>query len=1005
MEPHSDMAEDQLLSAEEPPQSSRPTRPLNALSKLVESDSESDNNEPQAQPSRGKLLARLQPQMNDETSESEEDDAVENGDAYERVKKMLMADTKKSDARKTPEPILQSTETISSEDEEDMPVRANNARRRPTRWEQDNSPRGSLVPSLISRESSPGLFVTPNASPAKRNVRGPAVGTTNSPSERHQDNQDLEERVRRIRAERLAKQKLQQKHKQPTKAARRDREASESDSDGENGRRLTQQSRPTRKAGKKALEDIAREQQRISRNMQLTHQAKTKKKYGVSDLFSRFGLAKVDSELVPAAAVALPDMSSAMASSDVEGAEQYDTPPSSPPKGDEEAHKGKTPDATTSTQQEERTTVDLAAAASNEPPRTLDKGKGRAPEFQHLPVNPLIEQTRPAQKVPAVNVSKPESADMVELSDSDDDLEIVQPGKPSIFDKIPERKQQQGGCSLLRLQYLANLNSPEKKGRKGQKGMSMAELRLSLAQKARQQAQRERDEKIEELRRRGIHIETVEERERHQLEIEDMVAQLEKSREEDFKLAKLEKAAAKKAGEILDDLPSSDESEDEDYTGSGDEAPVEEEEVGEEGELELSGSEEEMDEGDDADDEEMEEEQADNPLIDNVAEESEREQEAENVAQDHSKDVDDDEEEFQAPRPRPSTKRARKVIVEEDEESDQEPQRAPTQVTKNPSTPTRTTGFTSQSQDDDALAAFGGFDSAAKNLGLTQMFAGTMADYGSASQDAHPVDKEPEQDSLDYLRSLPDTQPSDLPTGLDPPDTLIPNSQTQMSPQKDMQFSLGISQLLESTPAFSPTQPAEEFEPTQDAGFQLPRSSAGLAPPTSTVETVMLSVAESPVMKKKSRLRRGKDAPQTVLPDMDGDFQADELASEAAEQTVDSGNAFSVMKKAAKKQKKVDNFNKKTSWARDAIHEQAEESEDEYAGIGGASDEDSDENDEELAEMIDTNEVKVDERRLAAYYAYVPLQRSSVIVHANLSTARRPKRTMRRTSTSSIKTS
>jgi mediator of replication checkpoint protein 1 len=521
---------------------------------------------------------------------------------------------------------------------------------------------------------------------------------------------------------------------------------------------------------------------------------------------------------------------------------------------------------------------------------------------------------------------------------------------------------------MLRLRYLAQLHSPEQKGRKGQKTMSMAELRLTLAQKARQQAQKEREEKIEQLRRRGIHIETEEERERRQLEIEDMVAQLEKSREKDRKLAKLEKDEARKAGEKIDDLPSTDESEDEDYAASGDDAAIDEGKSGVEAELELSGSEEEMDEGEDADDEEMDEAQDDpSRLLDNVAEESEREDTSESVAHVMNKDDKDDEDELQAPRPRHAAKRVRKVIIDEDEESDRETQRNPEQGPQNPTTPTRTAAFPSPSEDNDVLAAFGGFDSAAKSLGLTQMFAGTMADYASASQNAHALDMEPEQDSLDYLRSLPDTQPPDLPKG--PSDTLVPNSQTPMSPQKDVQFSLGISQLLQSTPAFSPTQISEGFEPTQDAGFELPRAPAGLVPPTSTVETVMMSIAESPVMKKKSRLRRRKDAPPTELSDVDEDVQAGDSASEGVDEIISGGDAFTVMAKAAKKQKQVDNFNKKTSWARDAIEEQAQESEDEYAGIGGASDEDSGEDDEELAEMIDTNEVEVDERKIAAYYA------------------------------------
>ena len=80
---------------------------------------------------------------------------------------------------------------------------------------------------------------------------------------------------------------------------------------------------------------------------------------------------------------------------------------------------------------------------------------------------------------------------------------------------------------------------------------------------------------------------------------------------------------------------------------------------------------------------------------------------------------------------------------------------------------------------------------------------------------------------------------------------------------------------------------------------------------------------------------------------------------------------FLKMKKAAKKQRAVEDFNKKTSMAKGAIMEQAEESEDEYAGLGGASDDDEGEEDQELKDMIDHDDVKVDERQIAAFYAYV----------------------------------
>lgn len=77
------------------------------------------------------------------------------------------------------------------------------------------------------------------------------------------------------------------------------------------------------------------------------------------------------------------------------------------------------------------------------------------------------------------------------------------------------------------------------------------------------------------------------------------------------------------------------------------------------------------------------------------------------------------------------------------------------------------------------------------------------------------------------------------------------------------------------------------------------------------------------------------------------------------------------MRKAAKKPAQaVEEFDRKKSEAKGMVEEQAEESEDEYAGLGGASDDESaGSEDEEMQKMIDESDIKVDERKLAAFYA------------------------------------
>ncbi|KAF2749596.1 hypothetical protein M011DRAFT_484996 [Sporormia fimetaria CBS 119925] len=881
---------------------------MDPLSKLIESDDNSDIDEAPVKSPQSKLLTRLRPQLDSSDSGDDDEDA---DDAYERVKRSLMRDAS------TPAPNAEApsarAQVDSTDDEEDMPVRASTTRRRIPQDVMQSSP---PVSPVRPQSQSPGLFVTPDASPAaNRTIRPSPAGP------RH--NKDLNERIARIRADRLAKEESR-KTQQAKRSRQRVHDGSSSDSmsDGENGRRLTQQARPTRKAGKKALEEMAREQQRIKRGMQLAHQSKTKKKYTLKDLLPRMGLAQVGSELVPVGIqVPTPDASSELALSDAEArqAEELHAP-------------GEDVEVPPVMGHEARDDSNILAS----PPR-LNKGKGRAPEFQHLPQN-VVEPRQSEFRAPAP--SKPQQAtEMVELWDSDEEIEKPRSRFP-VFDRLPQMDRPEA-VPLLHLRHLAQVNSPKRKS-KGHK-MNMADLHLSIAQKARQQARKEREEKIEELRRRGIHIETEEEREKQQLEIEDMVAQLEKAREKELRLAKREREEAKKNGEQV----SSDESEDEDYVGSDAEGSDVGEPVVDDEEMQLSGSEEELE---DTDNEEEEEEQDTNGLIDAAAEENDEEEDVQVDTALEQTEADGEDEEDIAPARR-AANRSRNVVLEEDDSESETQPKAATQIS----------GAPSQTQEDDVMAAFGFNNPASGGLGLTQMFASTMANIASESANV-PLDSEPEQDSMDIFRSLLDTQTND-PTGKTAA-LLVPNSQgdSTQTQRDEPQFSLGIAQILPSTPQMS--QHSDVFDPTQDTGPELTRLPAGLVEPHSTIETVLLG-GQSPVAMKKSRLHRRKPAD---LSDVDEDMAS--AATEQVPQTADDANAFSKMKKAAKKQQKAaQNFNKKTSWARDAIEEQAEESEDEYAGLGGASDEDSGEEDEQLAQMIDTSEVKVDEAKLAAYYA------------------------------------
>jgi mediator of replication checkpoint protein 1 len=949
----------------------------NVLSKLADSDSESEtSNAPLPRKTGRGLLSRLQPQSEDSSDSddqdaneaafqrtmkrfttskvadilsSDDDDDGSGEDAYARMKKQLAAGPSE---KSTPEPektvpARLVPAAISSDEEDDVPVRASTTRRARPRKERTASPSATPSPSVQSRRSSPGLFCTPNATPVKRRTSTAHVDEHDSDqSTKPTHTADFNERVKRIRAERLAqkeqeKEQAKQARKEKAKTARREADAEPgSDSDGESGRRLTQQAKPTRKAGKKAMEAMVRDQQRIVRSMQLTHQSKTKKRYGTKDLFAKMGYTAglADSGLPT------PDPSSQPASPDVE-MDQNDNTLQNP------SHEDTTMNDIVDAAMDNLSEPAPANEIASSPPR-LNKGKGRAPEFQHLPPNAAMEQLKPLTVQNAqISTKKPTNALMVELSDSEDDLEIVKPkSRFPVFDRLPE-KQAQENPSLLHLRHLAQLTLSNDHGPRGKKSMNNTELQISLHRKAREQAQKAREEKLAELRAKGWHIPTEEEREKQQAEVEDMVAQLEKAREHDAKLAKRERAQAKEDGETGDGLLSSDE--DEDYVASGEEDAAEDGDLiggEEEAELEFSGSEDEEAE-DQLDDEE---ENADKPegLIDEMADEDDEEEaEAEAVSNEpqlDDGDVEDDEP--AAPVRNRAVKRGRNLVIDDEDEDD---------VVGMNGSPTQ------EATQDDGMAAFG-FGNAAPALGLTQAFAGTMASLGSGSQTELP---EPEQDSLDFLRSLPDTQP-DV-NFSSQADFLIPDSQTLESQDGPIsnKIDLGISQFFQVPPEFTATQLSEVPEPTQDAGFLLSRSPAGFATMPSTIDTVMMPIAESPIQARKGKLHQRRRETPVELSDVDDMTTSASEAEDEPAFTTKGKDVFSIMKKAAKKQKKVEDFNKQTSWAKDIVEEQAHESEDEYAGLGGASDDESgNEMDEELAKMIDTNDVKVNESELAAYF-------------------------------------
>lgn len=951
------------------------------------SDGESNGDSP-VKP-RGRLAARLAGQVPDKavsidkaTSPSSNEDEG-NGNSYTRIKKQLLCgDAKKahgpfsdseSDVAESKEPALQSeTPSVPATSESNIGLRGN---------------------SMQSRRSSPGLFVTPGST--TRRCKSPTKAASNDGSDSDlpaepQANSRFLEPVAKKRAECEAKQaegnrKLEEKSaRQRSFEKELSRDASSgsglSEDDRAADRKLTQQSRPTRKASKKALEEMNRETQRMSRNMQLAHQAKTKKKITKDSLFARFNF-RVSA--VSNGGAAQNQSSSTAASSapvtDAEDAPLQESPPTSPigpedvPKAPVEfvgeKQSAPAPVEATPIGSEDNELPTLLEIMS-QPVLKVDKGKGKAIE-QVEPISASDSKKSKrynfSQRPIKVHAPKPSLRPSDFSLHSESDLEVLpsrkkKPSKLDVFDRLPPSKVQEGR-SLQTLRALAHLNSPEKQNHGKRASMSLADLQRSLQGRARQQAVEERAAKIEDLKSRGIIVQTVEERQKDQAEVEDL---LEKARKEGEEIHQKEKRAAKKAkiaNGKLDDLPDTSD-EDDDYE---DEGP----------DVELSGSEEEhaeipdvIDENASEDEESLDEDEEEGGIaLDNEEPKTKHlvDDEASEDGDDEEEDGQDGEdasEEDEAGGPQIQRSRRNKMVIADDDEDMEEKvdataqsQIPPVQVPKIPT-------------------IYGDLKNMVVPMGMTQAFAATIADTQTQAREY-----DEEQDSLAFLGPAPEP---DAP--MFDVDDMVEDSQnglqfSETNKEIDLHFSqsqirydaLGDTQ-GDAEGLVMTTQMSEIPDPTQDVGFVMssPAPQRFASPPPSTVDRVPLSVVAgnvSPVKKKRGRLQR-----RTVVEEDMSDTETHSAGTghETIEKVV-SANAFDAMEKARQRAAAAaakEAFNKKKSDAKGMVEEQAQESEDEFQGIGGPSDDESGgEDDEYVREMIDQGEVDVDEGQLAALFA------------------------------------
>jgi mediator of replication checkpoint protein 1 len=991
---------------ETPPFINPKTTNQNSTSRELATDSSSDGDDEDEDIVRpkGRMAARMLATNGDSNPEAEN-----NGDnARERVKRMLMNSTN------PPEPTISDRDAGDSEKTDTPVVPQKRKVRVPRRGTPTSSPAKSPAHSTLFVSPAKSTALASNASDSEELPANPL------------QNERFKALVEKKRQERLGKEALEAAQKEKRMAERRT-EATMVEEDDVNDdfmeRRLTQQTKPTRKASKAAIEKIAQETQRMSRSMQLTHDARTKNRFSKVDLFDIY---EYDNE--PSMKEEQPELASSSPARHYSDAEMHETPPTSPvsngsdveksPKSSVVAHALSRRNGPLNMENQLQIDEDLPArdfSLAPTSPRKLNKGKGRATEKSLT--EPKLENI-PLFKQRPVRIQPPITAEGIAstLDDSDSDLEIITTKTPAtnmiksntLFDRVPA-KQANESHSIHTLKMLSHLKSPGKQnlGKNQKPHMTATELQLSLQQRARLQAAREKEEKFEALKAKGVILPTAEERERALAEVEDLMA---KARREGEDIRQKEKAAAKmERKENGEEDPLGDSSDDEDWNDGKEKAD----------ELSGSGSEDDQADASDASSENEEEEDDElapegegeaqsaltNPMFDNEADETDDDEVEVQLSIDEDMvepgDLEDAQED-EGPAIVQRGRRARKsnVISDDEDEDEGNP------VTETPSAPR--TGPHTQPHTDSPIAPNSVLRSATKTfipglpvtgaagLGLTQIFAGTI---GESQLDACDESMTPnsysqvdgEQDSLAFLRRLPAPDlPPFVPTMEDsqvvmdsqPGTGPIPESQsteTQTQTQ-GLQLMFSQSQIHGFDSLVDPmaTQFSGFPSATQDAGFQhvTPVKGRFAEPPPSTVDTVVMGPAtipehpqeETPIVKKKGKLRRRAQV---------ATFSDDEGAGEPAyaeEQEDDfeiSANAFDVMRRASKKDVVVDEFDKKTSKAKEMVNEQADESEDEYAGLGGASDDESgSEEDEYVKEMIDDEGGKdVDERKLAAFFA------------------------------------
>jgi mediator of replication checkpoint protein 1 len=330
--------------------------------------------------------------------------------------------------------------------------------------------------------------------------------------------------------------------------------------------------------------------------------------------------------------------------------------------------------------------------------------------------------------------------------------------------------------------------------------------------------------------------------------------------------------------------------------------------------------------------------------------------------------------------------RKKAIIADSDDEEEAASKAASTAVT--PAKPKAVVNVPATQTPKPMFPMFGNNNAAGGSIGMSQLFAGSGMSPGMSGMS--PGAPGSVGKKINAMRALPDNiamnsqAPGARLTQVTQPD-IIPSSQPNEFGKISLDYG-GSSQVdgNDDLPLvkldYSNTQ-MEVPDPTQDAGFRNDYTPARRRFMTETPEPGVGEEDEDPFMEKKPkgrRLVRRKAADFS-----DEEEEAASTASEAEEEEDEEAaaeeqakkDAFTAMKLAAKKAKakaRAEAFDKSKSAAREMIDERAEESEDEYANLGGGPSEDEadlDDNDFDMPGLLDNSTQHIDHDSMAAFYA------------------------------------